>query len=397
MNTMQRFSFLSPFSFPVPRLRDAGILLLILLGYCSAGQAACFYTNGTTGPQVTTFSLAGANITAGPDLPVGTVLYRGDVGWQAATDAVWIGCDAPATILQDLYVDSAPHPLSAWGGYPFGGTTYETGVPGIGIAIWFSNQNTGATTSTPDLQATVSITPPQEKGFPTPIKFSLIKIGNIQPGTVYGSDLPSVIMKAESNGVSGLPLTLLKGNFTGAINVISQTCQTPDVTVPMGTYEITKYFRGVGSTTPWMDASIQLQNCPQFYGYHSDSSLVDYNPVSGSGTVNLTTANLLKVSLQPATDIADQANGVLKVNADGSSGSPATGVGIQLGYTPDNINASPTAPTTIWKEGDTWSVTPPNDGTANFRIPLAARYYQYDKAVTPGPANAQVTFVIDYN
>ncbi|WP_336222355.1 fimbrial protein [Citrobacter amalonaticus] len=395
---MQPFSALLRFSYPVVRPRYIAMLLLILLGYCSVSQATtCQYVHGSTGPQVTSFSLTPANITAGADLPNGTVLYRGDIGWQAAADTIWIGCDAPTTILQNLYVDSAPHGLSAWGGSPFGGTTYETGIPGIGIAIWFSDPTKGATTSTPDLQATVSITPPTIKGFPTPLKFSLIKTGNIQPGTLNGADLPSVIMKAESNGVSGLPLTLLRGNFSGIINIVSQTCQTPDVTVPMGTYEITKYFRGVGSSTPWVDASIQLVNCPRFYGYHSDSSLVNYDPMSGMGTFTSTTPNLLKVSLQPATNIADQANGVLEVNANGSSGSPATGVGIQLGYTPDNINASPTAPTTIWKSGDIWSVTPPNNGTANFRIPLAARYYQYDKAVTPGPANAQITFVIDYN
>lgn len=373
------------------------VLIFMLMSISGQGLAACSYTNGTTGPQVTTFSLTPANITAGPDLPNGTVLYRGDVGFQASADDIWIGCDASTTILQNLYVDSAPHGLSAWGGSPFGGTTYETGIPGIGIAIWYSNQNTGATTSTPDLQATVSVVPGTNRGFPTPFKFSLIKIGSIQPGTLNGADLPSVIMKAESNGVSGLPLTLLRGNFSGVINIVSQTCQTPDVTVQMGTYEITQYFRSVGSSTPWVDSSIQLINCPRFYGYYSDSSLINYDPQSGSGSINSTTANLLKISLQPATNIVDTTNGVIEVNANGSTGSPATGIGIQLGYTPGNINASPTAPTTIWHNGDSWSVTPPNDGTANFRIPLAARYYQVSPVVTPGPANSQVTFVIDYN
>jgi type 1 fimbria pilin len=104
----------------------------------------------------------------------------------------------------------------------------------------------------------------------------------------------------------------------------------------------------------------------------------------------------MTVSLTPTTSIIDAANGVIAVNNAGSSGQAATGVGLQLGYTPANYTASATSPTTIWTSGAMWNISPPSSGLGNFKIPLAARYYQTSNTVTAGPANAKVTFNIDY-
>lgn len=382
-----------------------GLLTLAGLVSVPAARADVSCQASASYPAVeNTVTLAGS-FYAGNDLPNGTLLYQVNltngpsVGLHCSGD--YSGIPFMNKVRDEPMGPPASLPVNGLTG---SGYVYPTNINGVGVVFWAYWQGNNSFSADQPVENggdfSGNTTTDNGKGFV--IRMGLVKTGFIASGSdVLGSSLPTVIAYADATpGYTGLPLTLATLHLQGNIHFITSTCQTPDVTVPMGTYEITKYFRGVGSTTPWVDASIQLQNCPTFTGFYGNYS----NPNSGQNASGSTTpsggtltANLLKVSLQPATDIVDSASGVLKVNANGSSGSPATGVGIQLGYTPDNINASPTAPTAVWKEGDTWSVTPPNDGTANFRIPLAARYYQYDKAVTPGPANAQVTFVIDYN
>jgi type 1 fimbria pilin len=307
-----------------------------------------------------------------------------------------VSCDDAFTLASQFTANTEPSgaPFSL-AGAPYNGQIYPTNVKGIGVALWYAGQTFtkaspyGHFNYTSDKAGTYSLG--------VSFDMSLIKTGPVDSGTaVEGVSLPQVILSIPpTSGYSGLPLTMWTVNFNGEIHFTTQTCQTPDVNVEMGSYDKSKYFHGVGSTTQWIDSSIRLQNCPTFTGYHDDKHTQD---VTGSSTPtgDSLASNLLKVSLHPITDIIDDTNGVIGVNANGASGTAATGIGIQLGYSPDNINASPTAPTNIWKNGDEWTVTPPNDGSQNFRIPLAARYYQTDKTVTPGPANSQVTFLIDY-
>lgn len=92
----------------------------------------------------------------------------------------------------------------------------------------------------------------------------IIKIGPVSPGTIKGSDLPSSSMRLIPEGGNTLVLSSL--NITGTINIISQTCQTPDVNVPIGQVGINQTFKGKGTASAWQDALIRLTNCPQFYG-----------------------------------------------------------------------------------------------------------------------------------
>jgi type 1 fimbria pilin len=223
----------------------------------------------------------------------------------------------------------------------------------------------------------------------------LIKTGSIAPGSIVDPrTFPS--MRGIITPPNNVPVELYSIDFTGSINFITSTCATPDVNVDMGTYGAAQIFNRPGATTPWVDASITLERCPAFSGRHADTStqqiISNTYPTRNDNRV----ATLLTVSLTPASSIIDTANGVMAVDAAGSSGAAATGVGLQLGYTPNNINATATIPSTIWIPGMSWDVQPPNDGTSSFKIPLAARYFQTSNTVTPGPANARVTFNIDY-
>lgn len=370
----------------------SSFILLSSLVVCSNAMAVINCKPSTVYPAITnTVALAGS-FYAGSELPVGSVIYRTTVNSQTTG----IYCDAAFTIPRYFSVSTEPvgQPFSL-GSSPYKGEIYPTNVSGIGVAVWYSNNTFTKNSPLERTNQPYTLTYGGHFGITAVFDVSLIKTGPIDSGSVVnGVSIPTVIMYAgATEGYSGLPLTTLTVNFSGSVNFMSQTCQTPDINVSMGSYEISEFFRKVGSTTPWIDSSIKLENCPTFTGYHDNK-----NPqaINGSGTPsgNSIASNILKVSLQPLTNFIDNGNGVFAVNS-ASGGKEATGIGLQLGYTPD-INASPTTPTTIWKNGDTWSVTPPNNGTANFRIPLAARYYQKSQVVTPGPADGKVVFTINY-
>lgn len=371
-----------------------GLLLALLYVPAALAVVTCQASDGSgtlSSPETSNVAVAGS-FYAGNDMPVGSVLYRTTVRTAGAPGIV---CDDAFTVPRYYSVSIEPAgPSFSQPGSPFSGDIYPTNVPGIGIALWYSGTTftrTAPLTRTPYTRESAG-----GYGITGVFDISLIKTGPVDSGaTVNASSFPTAIMYAgDAVGYAGLPITTWTVNFSGSISFITQTCQTPDVNVSMGSYEVREYFRGVGSTTPWVDASIQLQNCPTFTGYHG---LQNPQSVTGSGTPSggSVTANLLQVSLQPLSSMLDAGNGVFGVNAS-SGETPATGVGLQLGYTPD-ISASPLTPTTVWKSGDTWSVIPPNTGVSGFRIPLAARYYQTESVVTPGPADGKVIFTINYN
>lgn len=371
--------------------------IALLIGLCTGNSAWAVITckvSPNQQPEISSVALAGS-FYAGNDLPIGSVIYRTTIKTSGMPG---ITCDAAFTVNRYFSVATEPSgsPFSL-SGSPYTGEIYPTNVPGIGVALWYSGKTF---TKNSPLQRTsqpyTNEKPGGALGISGIFDISLIKTGPIDSGSVVnGISLPTVIMYAgEEPGYTGLPIRTWTVNFSGSINFTTQTCQTPDIDVAMGSYEVRQYFKGVGSTTPWIDSSIRLENCPTFTGYYGSSTP---QSISGSGSPAGTsmTSNLLKISLQPLTDFIDNGNGVFAVNAS-NGGSPATGIGLQLGYTPD-VTASPTTPTNIWKNGDTWDVTPPNNGTANFRIPLAARYYQTNNVVTPGPADGKVVFTIIYN
>lgn len=371
----------------------SGLILLNSLIVCSNAAAVVNCMASTIHPALNnTIALAGT-FYAGSELPVGSVIYRTTV---RSPGAAGIYCNAAFTVPRYYSVSTEPIGTSfGFGSSPYNGEIYPTNVAGIGVAVWFNSKTFTKNSPLERVSQPYTLTASGHYAITGVFDLSLIKTGPIDTGSVVnGVSIPTVIMYAGvKEGYSGLPITTWAVNFSGAISFISQTCQTPDVNVSMGSYEVNEYFRKVGSTTPWIDSSIKLENCPTFTGYHDDK-----NPqtITGSGmpSGSSITSNILKISLQPLSNFIDNGNGVFAVSSSGG-GREATGIGLQLGYTPD-INASPTTPTTIWKSGETWSVTPPNNGTANFRIPLAARYYQTSQVVTPGHADGKVVFTINY-
>lgn len=239
------------------RVLRSSIAVLGLSSLAGMAMANCNFIDGTSALN-RTMPLLGGNITVGRDVPLGTEVYRQTF---SPSTGVRLRCLAGLYNIETRRgLPVLPLPLSSWVGTPWGGHVYQSGVPGIGVAIWYAgtplpssgnglNCGGGTADCIWGIQGTMTF------------DLSLIKIGDVSPGTIQGSQLPTVDQK----WVTSNTLEISRVNFSGSMNVVSRTCETPDVTVPMGTH-LTHEFSGLNSSTPWKEFSIALNNCPAFYG-----------------------------------------------------------------------------------------------------------------------------------
>ncbi|WP_411752985.1 fimbrial protein [Serratia sp. (in: enterobacteria)] len=383
-------------------LRTVGLLLLMVASNSALAMVACSPLNGA--PRVDTVQLSPTTISAGADVPLGTIIYQGrwfggDPGKEQMT---CLSADTYFWINIALFIDQAPLSISNWTGSPFGGAVYQTSIPGVGIAISRSNNADAATVGQPNYQLPNDVQRQVLGGnyntylLDRTLYVSLIKIGTMTPGnyTLNGSTLPKVSLAVTDplyhpTTTTGLPLRLNTIQFQGQLTVSAQTCTTPDVNVNLGRFDIQEYFTGQGAKTPWVDASIVLTNCPTFYGfYNTTNSTLMFNYNTGTGQVANSTNNSIGVRLTPATSVLDAANGIMAV--DSSVSGAATGVGIQIGW-----GSSSQTPTLFNFMGEQ-AMTLPKDGSPTIRVPLSARYIQTAAAPTPGKANGKVVFTISY-
>ncbi|WP_202300539.1 fimbrial protein [Dryocola clanedunensis] len=335
--------------------------------------------------------------TAGEDMDVGSTIWATQMGYSSQTIGIY--CDGAFNVTMAMKPTNLPSGspttmTTLYGSVP----VFPTNVPGVGVVIW-KNGNEGRKiflgTSLISTTDPISLDRAGDNGLGPHVKYfgvALVKTGAIASGAVVNaSSFPHwAWVVPPQSGYGGLPISLLNVSFTGSSRFVTQTCTTPANTiVNLGKYSINDAtFSGVGSTTKWIDSSIVLQNCPKFngfYGYHG------YQTIDGSNTPTggFRTANTFTISVVPANPVSG------KVIAIDTGADAAKGVGIQLGYTPDDINAAATAPTTVWSDGDTWNLTPPVEG-GTVKIPLAARYYQTEKILAPGMANAEAVVNIFY-
>ncbi|MEI2265566.1 fimbrial protein [Erwinia sp. CGal63] len=336
-----------------------------------------------------TMPLQGGNITVGPDVSNGTIIYR---QYFKPSRETQISCEDNTISYQPTiswYYSNNPNPVSNWSDGTFSvGKVYETGIPGVGIAIYTYDKPARYTVPF-DYQAwqkeysTSGTLWRAQGGFEFDVV--LIKTGTISPGTLSGAQLPTV--KYDFKAQSITPINLGSLSFSGALNIVSQTCQTPDVIVPMGSYDVGRYFTGTGKTTEWKDATIKLINCPRFYGTLNDSRNT-WTSNDGSSALGTFTNNVLNLVLSPNTSIIDSANGILGLKTGSDS---ATGIGIQMAYG----TTSDTSPPLV-DFSNSKNYVMQSDTATTQSMPLIARYIQTDSAVTAGKADATVTFTISY-
>ncbi|WP_380676114.1 fimbrial protein [Serratia aquatilis] len=367
------------------RMKMVTLLLGLAAIYAHNASAAgvCSFAVGNS-KSVSVVPLQAQNITVGPDTPNGSVLLSHYVGGSNITGAAptpTFSCTSSPTsysIVARYVRTSTPKPLSAWNGSPYPGQVFETGVPGVGAVISYWGRAFPTERTTINVGSNV----PYSGHVGTEFDLLLIKIGPVSPGTINAADLPSMAVEVTPTG--GTALSLNGISFSGSINIVSQTCQTPDVYVPMGTVNIDQTFKGAGSVSTWRDASIRLTNCPRFYG--SKFQVKSYTSV-GNATIS-STANSLELKLAPNTSIVDGTKGILGIRTGTES---ASGVGIQMAYG----MVSDTSPA-LANFANSRSFNMVNNDSTTQTLPLVARYIQTNDRVTPGKADAAVTFMINY-
>lgn len=336
-------------------------------------------------------------ISAGADIPIGTIIFQGS----------WIGTQTP--LIECTYdgipnaystafsVSQAPLPLSGLNTGPFAGTVYQTNIPGVGVAISRVSAGPGAKLGVPVRRADeVVMTAGGTIDFQNATRYvTLIKIGEMTPGnySISAAGFPAVrddmVNSLTDRPIQGLPIELSQATFQGNLTVSTQTCMTPDVTVNMGSHDIREKFRAINSTSPWVDASIALTNCPTFFGFYNQSNttlMMDFN--TKEGILSPSISNSIGLRLTPTGTVIDAANGVMAI--DSTVTGAASGVGIQIGW--GDSSQTPT-PFNFAKEQ---TMALPKDGSSTIRIPLAARYIQTAQNPTPGKANGKAVFTVNY-
>lgn len=363
----------------------AKLALSLLVGLlATTAHATCSYAAGNaygSGPADLVVPLNISALTVGRDMPNGTVLYNQVIRPMAGMGATCRNDGAIATITTNYWLTSTPLPLSTWTGTPYPSRVYQTGVPGIGVALRFAStafpysrsfSNGGSVGGSQTWTNNLGI-----------FDITIIKIGPVSPGVIQAANLP----RMQYDFVTDNTLPLMRTRFTGSIQIVAQTCTTPDVTVPLGAYKVND-FGGMGTGTPLKDFVLELQNCPAFYG--ASASLTNTDSATGWVESGRTISpNVLRFSLTPVNGTVSSQPGTLQLSP-GTSGAPAaTGIGVQLSRALDGYLQFDT----LLASG----ITPTSTSGSTYRIPMQARYVQTGTATpTPGPANASVMFTINY-
>lgn len=372
------------------------LFLIGMVGVFCTTTAQATITCSADNVRTDTLQITPINISAGPDLPLGSVLYRGT--WKDPDGSYVALCRTDdssgeaGSIRYNLGIELAPYPLSSWSGSPYSGRVYSTNIPGVGIAVWYAhNAVTESSSYATGSPFEFEITAPhvnKRLSWGSSFDISLVKIGDTPPGnyTIQASTFPTVkrFVTAGSSNVTGLlPFTARTIIFSGSLTVSAQTCTTPDVDVYLGAHDVSS-FASVESTTPWVDSSIKLTNCPTAQGYFNNQ-----NPVNlSTGVVPASTSNQFGITLSPTNNIFDATNGIMEVTPSPFS---ATGVGIQIAH--GKIGATDPLPFNLNTES---RVDFPKNGDSTIVYHLVARYIKTGTKVTSGLAEGKLTITVNY-
>lgn len=349
------------------------------------------------------------NVTLGSEISDWSILYVADdivIGNDAGT------CNASGT--SDYFTMlSQIAPISHQGN----DYIYATNVPGIGISVaesYSSRYNSmqpypvasywGGATNGIGFHSTIKYWKipnqriPIDSGAITVIgpEFSVI---NEKSGYTFTSSDPSRITsdgKAYINGSRIIVATLLFQ--AGTCNI-----EGDNVNVNMGEYD------GENGHSGWKDASFRLI-CPTAYGYRGGTQgggdyAYPYSISPSSTKVDNTIPNgKVKISMAPYTEVIDANKGIIALDGTG-----AQGYGIQLAwgdYSSQN-EIEPANPVVLnsyvsanslnsgFGAGDTPIGGNAFNGTDN-TIKMAARYVRTTGETAPGPANAVVQVIANY-
>lgn len=377
------------------------------------------------GTETRPMPLQAGTLSVGPDVALGSVVYRQRFDRQAGS---YVHCTGHAgrvanrttrrvelvhPIFYPVYsfdYSLPPLPLSNWNHGPYAGKVYLTNVSGLGVV--YTRANTGS----PFPQSSVAgaqqceVTADQrlqtrgcDVSFESNLSFDLllVKIGDVVPGLVNASSLPTAVIRV-SVGDPGLDVSVepvrLMVPISGSISMLSSTCSTPDVVVPMGSHGLETFTEAQAS--PWKEFSIRLLGCPGFTGSFTQAGPVwtvqglgsigqINNKFPGSFSRSGTTPSTMSFRIDPVSTPIDSARGVLTLDPVRKGGSAsASGIGIQI----SNHAGAPLPLGKVHSSGLSL-----RSSSQNYSIPLRARYVRSKGVLAPGPATSSATFTIIYN
>ncbi|WP_447897831.1 fimbrial protein [Stenotrophomonas sepilia] len=343
----------------------SALLGVLSLSSPTARAGTCAYTAETPTFVRAVTSITGS-ITVGRDIPVGTEIYRATFNTNRPAH---LHCQ-PGTYTRTRRYVSNPYPLSGYAHPSYGNRVYRTSVPGIGAVVWWAGNALPTT-------ATDIFTIPTTFIAVTAFDVSLVKIGDVGAGTIRGTDLPTF----EYVEVGDNTIRYLLGSFTGSLNIVSRTCSTPDVSVNLGTHQMSA-LSGIGTGTNWVNVPVRLNNCPGFYDAFRNNLTND-----DGVTAPRRTANQIRYRVDPITSIVVPTQGVMALQPDGVN-QTATGIGIQIG----DADSNPIIYGSTRASGLTLTQTE----NASYTFNLRARYYQTGATPTSGQANGAATVTLIY-
>lgn len=359
------------------------LMSVLLIYYGAPAHAACGfnqtaeYTANATRNFTVPF-VANTTISVPAGAAIGQVIYEQEILIKNF-EPVQIKCDSAGNFFFNYSYGVLPKPpLST------DSAVYETNIAGIGIKFNVNSTVKIPYTSTSISGCTNSTTCVPSTTWYYPVQFALIKTAStVSPGVISADSLPSIIFNlGQSNNMVALHNVKLTGGITITVPTCDVSPASGSMSIKMGTHDVTA-FSGIGTGTPWKDASIMLMNCARFYGSTS-SSVASFN-----GSKNIPTGVLANnewtVTLTPYSNIIDSTLGIMDIDDDPMR---ATGIGIQL---------SASSSTSGVVDLSRAAMGPmPNDGSPNITIPLFARYVQTQNNVYAGKANGKLVYTITY-
>ncbi|EIX9045609.1 type 1 fimbrial protein [Klebsiella oxytoca] len=355
---------------------------------------------------------SGIIISAMRDLPIGGILFRQVIKDPDAATLGFMKClnnsggiEAAIRTTRFAPDGALPGVVSTWSGH----NVYDTGVPGIGMVLLHGAYGAAWQEAThgetfPHLQSEELYTfggsymgAGNTMGVWV-LEILLVKTGDIPAGTwTVPINLPPMVIDGQLTGDLS-PESVKKdygARFTifGSVNVLAGTCQTPDVSVPMGQHEVS------GSTvnTNWVDFKISLLNCPPMYGRYSKnhpeaSQATNQWMASGSIEGLPDQPNTVGISLNPVSGYETLASGGQCAKLTPSTDT-ASGACLEIQNVTGTNVLTNSFTNTVTDSGLTLLAS-----AASYQIPLKARYglIAGSSTMTAGKADSAIEFTINY-
>ncbi|MEB6858090.1 type 1 fimbrial protein [Proteus cibi] len=383
-----------------PIIKNSLALMLLLLPVAEV-MAKFDVKCAMDAPLFTRSMTINGAIFVGPDMPIGSVVYQGQLAYNVAPlNYVCHGDFSEDPQRTILFMERQELKLLTTAGTPvispgIPANVFKTNNPGLGI-VFYANRNVDNTLplGIPKLswqgQRILDEKRKSLRYFAAPIlHYSIIKIGPIQPGTFDLNNIAYMQLDVnypDKNQVDApeFPTVTSYIEVGGSVTVTSSSCKTQDYTVELGSHE-TATLPAKGSSTKWINSDIILTNCPAFRGYYSGKKGNVYTSEVGQ-TFPERDPNELRVTIKPVNPAIPEYPGTFKVNDVPGA---AKGVGIQLAFGDVGENFVKFNTPTAFAQ-------PITEKAGTVSIPLRARYIRVDDRLSAGSANGAATFLIEY-